>query len=122
MTTQLQISASIDSTQINLSSQCSLAPVPTLVGDMQSDKAAADALAKKPAKPPVPNKATQKRQPVASPEKEGAANINKKHKDGKSSRPRQPLETLVGTVPTKVSTSHPQHYLCFSTTTFSETA
>ena len=101
---------------------CRLALVSTLVGFMQADKAATDAMAKKIAKPDVPKSVIQKQVPVASPEKEGASNINKKHR-GSKLVPRQPLETLVGTVPTKVSnTLHPQHCLCFSITIFSETA
>ena len=88
---------------INLLIHSSFALVSTLVGVMQADKAAADAMAKKIAKPAVPKPVIQERQPVASPQKEGAANINKKHRGGKS--PRRPLETLVGTVPTQVSST-----------------
>ena len=89
---------------------------------MQADKATTDAMAKKIAKPDVPKSVIQKRLPVASPEKESASNINKEHRGSKLA-PRRPLETLVGTVRTKVSnTSHPQHCLCFSITIFSETA
>ena len=55
----------------------------TLVGDMQADKAATDAMAKKIPKPDVPKSVIQKRLPVASPEKEGASNIDKKHRGSK---------------------------------------
>lgn len=67
------------------------------------DKAAADATAKKVAKPAVPKAVVQKRQPVASPEKNGTSNITKRCRGGKS--PRRALETLVGPVPTQARTA-----------------
>ena len=84
----------------NFSSHCSLALVSILADVTQADKAAADAMTKKVAKPAMPKAVIQMRQPVASPEKEGTANIIKEHRGGVS--PRCPLETLAGPVPTQV--------------------
>ena len=101
---------------------CRLALVSTLVGFMQADKAATDAMAKKIAKPAVQSQSY--RSNCLSPAlRRKVLPTSTRNIEVAELAPRQPLETLVGIVPTKVSnTSHPKHCLCFCISIFSETA